>query len=204
VSANAAALGLASSDLGSLRLARDYVDIGGTHHLSWVQYASGIPLFGNGLKANVASDGRLINVLGSPVSGLSAPSTSPGIDASQALATAKTQIEATLIPVEGIDAGDSTHTTTFTGGDTASLVLFQTVSGTRLAWQTTVNAEQDSFVHVIDAQTGRVLYRRSLVNYANPATRRYGSSIRTPPGRPRPARSATSTCRRGCPQDRRP
>jgi extracellular elastinolytic metalloproteinase len=168
VSANAAALGLASSDFGSLRLARDYVDIGGTHHLSWVQYASGIPLFGNGLKANVTSDGRLINVLGSPVSGLSAPSTSPGIDASQALATAKTQIEATLIPVEGIDAGDSTHTTTFTGGDTASLVLFQTVSGTLLAWQTTVNAEQDSFVHVIDAQTGRVLYRRSLVNYANP------------------------------------
>jgi extracellular elastinolytic metalloproteinase len=168
VSANAAALGLTSSDLGSLRLARDYVDVGGTHHLSWVQSASGIPLFGNGLKANVASDGRLINVLGSPVSGLSAPSTSPGIDASQALAAAKTQIEATLIPVEGIDAGDSTHTTTFTGGDTASLVLFQTVNGTRLAWQTTVNAEQDSFVHVIDAQTGRVLYRRSLVNYANP------------------------------------
>ena len=49
VSANATALGLTSSDLGTLRLARDYVDVGGTHHLSWVQYASGIPLFGNGL-----------------------------------------------------------------------------------------------------------------------------------------------------------
>jgi extracellular elastinolytic metalloproteinase len=168
VSANAGALGLSSGDLGTLRLARDYVDIGGTHHLSWVQYASGIPLFGNGLRANVTSDGRLINVLGSPVSALAAPSTSPGIGASQALAAAKTQIEATLIPVEGIDAGDASHTTTFRGGDTASLVLFQTVNGTRLAWQTTVNAEQDSFVHVIDAQTGRVLYRRSLVNYANP------------------------------------
>ena len=61
------------------------------------------------------------------------------------------------------DADDDVH-----GGDTASLVLFQAVGGTRLAWQTMVNADQDSFVHVIDAQTGSVLYRRSLVNYANP------------------------------------
>jgi hypothetical protein len=142
--------------------------------------------------------------LASPVSGLSVPSASPGIDASQALATAKTQLEATLIPVEGIDAGDSAHTTTFTGGDTASLVLFQTVSGTRLAWQTTVNAEQDSFVHVIDAQTNRVLSTGAASSATRiRATLRFGSSIRTPPGRPRPERSGTSTCRRGFRRDRR-
>src|SRR5262245_1374333 len=89
VSGHASAIGLSSADLSSLTLARDYVDIGGTHHLSWVQHANGIPLFGNGLQANVRNDGRLINVVGSPVGSLSAPSTSPGINASQALAAAK-------------------------------------------------------------------------------------------------------------------
>src|SRR5262245_6868320 len=168
VSANAGVFGLDSADLGSLRLVRDYVDIGGTHHLSWVQSASGIPLFGNGFQANVTTDGRLINVAGSPVSALAAPSTSPGLNASQAVAAAKADTETTIVPVEGLESGGPTHETTFTDGATASLVLFQAVGGTRLAWQTTVEADQDSFVHVIDAQTGSVLYRRSLVNYANP------------------------------------
>jgi hypothetical protein len=168
VSANPAAFGLGAGDLASLRLARDYVDVGGTHHLSWVQSASGIPLFGNGLKANVTKDGRLINVLGSPVSALSAPSTSPGINASQAIAAAEADAATTIVPAESIEQGGPTQKTTFVGGNTVSLVLFQTVDGTRLAWQTQVNGEQDSFLHVIDAQTARVLYRRSLVNYANP------------------------------------
>ena len=75
------------------------------------------------------------------------------------------------MPADSLSPGGPTQTTTFTDGATASLVLFQTVGGTRLAWQTTVNAEQDSFVHVIDAQTGRVLYRRSLVDYAEPRPR---------------------------------
>ena len=168
VSANPAAFGLASGDLGSLKLARDYVDIGGTHHLSWEQSSAGIPLFGNGLQANVTKDGRLISVLGSPVRSLSAPSTSPGINAEQAIAAAKVDLEIAIVPADNLSSGDPTQTTTFTDGATASLVLFQTVGGTRLAWQTTISAEQDSFVHVIDAQTARVLYRRSLVNYANP------------------------------------
>jgi len=168
VSANAAVFGLRAEDLSSLELVRDYVDIGGTHHLSWVQRAAGIPLFGNGLRANVTGDGRLINVVGSPVGGLTAPSSSPGLTASQAIAAAKADTETTIVPVEGIDSGDTTHTTVFTGGDSASLVLFESVGGTRLAWRTTVDADQDSFLHVIDAQTGSVLYRRSLVDYANP------------------------------------
>jgi extracellular elastinolytic metalloproteinase len=131
VSGNPAAFGLSAGDLASLTLARDYVDVGGTHHLSWVQSASGIPLFGNGLKANVTKDGRLINVLGSPVSALSAPSTSPGINASQAIAAAEADAATTIIPAESIEEGGPTQKTTFVGGNTASLVLFQAVDGTR-------------------------------------------------------------------------
>jgi len=39
------------------RLRNLYTDISGTRHLSWVQYASEVPVFGNGLKANVAKEG---------------------------------------------------------------------------------------------------------------------------------------------------
>ena len=188
VAAKASAFGLSSADLGSLKLSRDYVDIGGTHHLSWTQSASGIPLFGNGLQANVTKDGRLINVVGSPVGALSAPSTSPGINASQAIAAAKADAQTTIVPADSIEDGGPTQSTTFTDGATASLVLFQSVGGTRLAWQTTVSGDQDSFVHVIDAQTGGVLYRRSLVNYANPG---HASVWEWFPNAPGPANAGT-------------
>jgi extracellular elastinolytic metalloproteinase len=168
VTAKAAAFGLTASDLASLTLARDYVDILGTHHLSWTQSASGIPAFGNGLQANVTKDGRLINVYGSPVASLAAPSTSPGINAAQAIASAKADAEIAIVPEAATTLDGARQSTTFTSGDAASLVLFQTVGGTRLAWQTYVSADQDSFVHVIDAETGHVLYRRSTLNYANP------------------------------------
>jgi len=49
---------------------------------------------------------------------------------------------------------------------TAKLVLFQTLAGTRLAWQTVVMSSP-AYLHVIDAQTGRVLFRKSLTDDAN-------------------------------------
>ncbi|GLZ30992.1 hypothetical protein Lesp02_31810 [Lentzea sp. NBRC 105346] len=64
------AVGLTAADQGNLKLRKDYVDAAGTHHLSFVQQAGGVPLFGNGLKAHVAKDGRLIQLDGSPVRGL--------------------------------------------------------------------------------------------------------------------------------------
>jgi extracellular elastinolytic metalloproteinase len=61
------AFGLTARDLAQLHLTKDYVDILGTHHLVWEQRVGGIPMFDNGLRANVTKDGRLINVLGSPI-----------------------------------------------------------------------------------------------------------------------------------------
>ena len=68
------AFGLSRSDLRTFHLRRDYVDVGGTHHLAWVQRIGGVEVFPNGLEANVTEDGRLINVSGSPAAGLRAPS----------------------------------------------------------------------------------------------------------------------------------
>ena len=73
VRAHRTAFGLRASDLRSFRLRRDSVDISGTHHLSWVQRAGGLSVFGQGLHAAVTADGRLVNVTGGPVRGLRAP-----------------------------------------------------------------------------------------------------------------------------------
>src|SRR5689334_18551032 len=64
---------LSAPDTANFLLARDYVDIAGIHHLSFTEQADGLTLFGNGLKANVTKDGRLINVTGSPLPSLTAP-----------------------------------------------------------------------------------------------------------------------------------
>ncbi|WP_426566319.1 M36 family metallopeptidase [Angustibacter sp. McL0619] len=146
---------LSSTDLANLRLSRDYVDIAGTHHLTWVQTSGGLDLYGNGLKANVAKDGRLISVLGSPVPGLAAPSalSSPSLASSRsAIGSARK------------DLGDSAAAEV---GDSAKQVLFQTPGGTRRAWQVITMGSAKPSVHVLDAETGRILYRASLSSDAN-------------------------------------
>jgi extracellular elastinolytic metalloproteinase len=152
VTNNASALGLTQQTLASLTLTRDYVSIDGTHHLFYVQSINGVPVFGNGLKANVAQDGRLINVLGSPLTDTSAATSSPGISSGEAIAAAKRDAGAVTVPLRS---------------DSASQVFFRTVDGTRLAYETTVGSGTETYQSVVDADSGRVLYRRSLVNYAN-------------------------------------
>src|SRR5438034_3929964 len=149
---NAAALGLTQQTLASLKLVRDYVSIDGTHHLFYVQSIDGVPVFGNGLKANVAKDGRLINVIGSPLASDSTATYSPGISSGEAVAAAKREAGLTTVRLRG---------------DSASRVYFRTVDGTRLAYETTVGNGTEMYTSVIDANSGRLLYRRSLVNYAN-------------------------------------
>src|SRR5256714_6743475 len=82
--------GLDAAGVSGLTLRRDYVDIAGTHHLSYLQSVAGVPVFGNGLQANVAGDGRLINVVGSPVAGLPSASSAPAIPADRARVAAVT------------------------------------------------------------------------------------------------------------------
>ena len=50
----------------------------------------------------------------------------------------------------------------------ASLVYFQGVDGLHLGWNTTIyGTDSTAYQTVVDASSGQVLYRRSLVNYAN-------------------------------------
>jgi len=153
VRAHSAVFRLSARDLAGLRQTRDYVDVAGIHHLSWTQSAGGVPVFGNGLQANVTRDGRLVSVLGAPIAGLTGPAASRRITAAAAIGTARRDLAE-----RSLAAGPA---------DRVTPVLFQTPGGLRQAWQTITMSTHRPALHVIDAGSGRILYRRSLSSDAD-------------------------------------
>ncbi len=155
---------LTGADLAALQLRSRYTDVSGILHLSWTQQVGGVPLFGNGLKGNVTRDGRLISVQGSPVPNLGTLSATPRLTAAGARATAIRNVDGRVTSSSAKRSSGTTRGTVFADGDRASLVAFRTASGTRLAWQTlTTPGAGQMYSHVVDATTGRVVYRRNLV-----------------------------------------
>lgn len=148
-------LGLTRGDLDTLRFRQDYVDPLGLHHLSWTQRAGGATVFGNGLKVAVTRDGRVLDVQGSPVSGLkrsAAAAPSASLSGTAARSKAAKNVQGRL----------QSHTNGY-----AKKVWFLTPDGLRPGWSTYVETTNGSYQHVIDARSGRVLYRHSTVNDAN-------------------------------------
>ncbi len=163
---------LSQADIDGLKLRKDYVDVAGTHHLSYVQSVAGVPVFGNGLKAHVSRDGRLIGVDGSPVANLPTSLAAPKISASQARTAAIGDLFATARSAKATTSSGATKSTTFAGGDRAQLVVFATSAGPRTAWQTiTSPSKSQMYLHVVDAESQRVLFRRSLVQHDNALVR---------------------------------
>jgi len=165
VRANQAVFGLDDSALTGLALRQDYVDVDGSHHLSFVQTVGGIPVFGNGLKANVAKNGQLVSFTGSPLTTLT------GLPGSNAVVSASAARDAAVKDAGGKASAQSAKVlpgprseTHFANGDRASLVWFKTLGGTLLTWQTQVAASKALYSSVVDASSGRVLYRDSLAN----------------------------------------
>ncbi|UQU61901.1 M36 family metallopeptidase [Couchioplanes caeruleus] len=153
--------GLSAAEVAALRLRKDYVDVAGTHHLSFQQLAGGVVVFGNGVRADVAKDGRLIQVTGSPVASTPTDLGAAKLSAAQARdAAARDTGGSSRTTVASARAG-ADRATTFASGDRAKLVAFATPGGVRLAWQTLTLRE--GYLHVLDAATGRVLYRQSLL-----------------------------------------
>jgi extracellular elastinolytic metalloproteinase len=168
VTSHLADLGLTRADLATLHLRQDYVDVGGIHHLSWTQSTKGITVFSNGLKANVTKNGELISIQGSPVSGLglkaAKSSTTPRISASGARADAAADVGGKVVSTT-VSKQSSTFTQ-WANHDQAQLVWFLTRSGLRLGWSTYVQAGDTlNYQHVIDATTGKVLYRHDTTNF---------------------------------------
>ena len=162
VRAHADVFGLDDAALAGLSLRQDYVDIDGTNHLSFVQSVGGVPVFGNGLKAHVTKDGRLVQIDGSPLKALPSTAGTAKLGAAGARAAAVKDVFGTSTATVTKAATGPTRTTTFSDGGNAKLVYFQTAAGPRLAWQTV--AVDEGYVHVVDATTGDVLYRSSTVD----------------------------------------
>ena len=146
VRTNRAAFGLARADLRTLRLRKDYVDIGGTHHLSYVQRAGGLSVFGHGLEAAVTAEGRLVNVTGAPVHGVRV-SGADLLGRTRAIQRARASAGGEAVRIRG---------------DRAEKVLFLTRSGLRISWRTSVWVNDELRLIVIDAATGDSLWDQSM------------------------------------------
>ncbi len=165
VRSHLAAFGLTPSDLRGLTLVRDYVDVLGTHHLIWEQRYRGVPAFDDDLRANVTADGRLINVLGSPVHDLRVPSVTPRTTAQQAIAATYRSVGASApaLALRRVSPGPQ-RAASFRGGDDAGLVLFGTGRGAVLGWRTTSYVSSSAvYVSIVDATSGKLLWRANMV-----------------------------------------
>lgn len=166
VRSNLAAFGLTAADLNGFHLIRDYVDVLGTHHLVWQQRYRGVPAFDNDLRANVTADGRLVNVMGSPVPALSAPSLVPQVSAARAVSATYASVGERPPRLGGVARSSSgpQRAVTYRNGDEARLVLLGTGRGARLAWRTTAFvSSSEVYLSVVDAHDREVLWRANLV-----------------------------------------
>ena len=145
--------GLDSADIAALRLAARYTSPDGVTHLTWYQTDQGIHSYDTFLSVNVAADGSIVNVTGSPVHDLSVPSADPALSRADGAAAAADDIG------NGSDAAAT------------ALVIFAAPAGDRLAWRSTVTAD-DGLMYdvVVDAATGDLLARHSLSSFAGDAS----------------------------------
>jgi len=155
-----AVFNLSHHALASLTLRRAVTDSAGMRNLSYVQKVRGIPVFGNGLRAHVTRAGRLMQVDGAPLSRLPRHVGNPKISAARARQLALRDTFAKVRPASVQKSVGAARNTTFRNRDRATLVLFATTSGVRLGWQ--VVTMSSGYLHVIDARSGTVLYRRNL------------------------------------------
>ena len=162
VRAHSDVFGLSTAQVSSLVLRKSYTDVEGTTHLSYVQQADLVTVFGNGLKAHVTKDGRLLQVDGSPVRDLPSSPAAPKLTATAARDKAVADTFGTSRATVTQSAIAGNRRTDFAGGDQAQLVWFETLAGPRLAWQTVTTTE--GYLHIIDAGSGRTLFRQRLVS----------------------------------------
>jgi extracellular elastinolytic metalloproteinase len=83
VRANLGVLGLTAGDVDSAPAVEALP--GGVRSVEWRQSVDGIPSSDHSLRVNVGANGSVLNVLGAPEHGLDVASTTPGLDAGEAV-----------------------------------------------------------------------------------------------------------------------
>jgi len=171
VRAQDTAFGLDGGDLGALRLTSRYTSPDGVTHVAWTQTDDGIASYDNVLYANVARDGRLLNIGGSAVGGLAVGSTAPALGAGEALTAAKGDVGGSIAAPRATQAPGAERATRFSSGDRAELTIFGDGSSERLAWRLEVTGKHGFLYEVVvDATSGDVLRRSSLTDQVSNAS----------------------------------
>src|SRR4051812_15090987 len=171
--AHATALGLDAQDVAALTVAGRERSSTGLTVVRLGQEVDAIPSFDSALRVAVDHAGRVLSVAGAPRSDLPHDVTpSPALSALEALQRLADQSgtgSAAGVTVTST-ARDAQHTTRFSTGDVARLVLFGAAT-VRLAWHLSYQASGTHWYDaVVDATTGRVLYRANLVKQVANAT----------------------------------
>ena len=169
VRAHEAVFGLDEDDLTGLRLVRDETDAFGVRHLLWAQEAGGIRAVANDLRASVTADGRILNVLGSPIPDLELPAGAAGVSGGEAVAaTFRDAGRSAAVPRALAAPRGTARMTSFAGGHRAALVLVATGRGVRLAWRVTADVDSDEvYASLVDAESGDVLASANKVAEAD-------------------------------------
>jgi len=170
VRAQTPVFGLDDNDLGALRLTSRYTSPDGVTHLVWAQTAHGVASYDSVLLANVAKDGRIVNIGGSAVPDLGVGSARPAIGASAALAAAKRNVRGSLIGPRARRQAGAEQATRFSSGERARLTLFSDGERTRLAWRVEAKGKVGMYEVVVDATSGDVLLRHSLTDFVSNAS----------------------------------
>ena len=167
---NAVSFGLRADDIDALKLQDRYTSWEGTTHLIWVQSAGGVDAYDNKVGANVARDGSVINTWSTAIPDFAGDGT-PAISAGDALGIAARDVDAPgAAPRAGAPTGPD-KATKFSNDATATLTLFGTPGGAKLAWKVGLaGPAPDTYQVVVDAATGTVLARQDKTAYANDAT----------------------------------
>jgi extracellular elastinolytic metalloproteinase len=177
VDANRAAFGLSATDVAELAVARDHALPGtGTHVVSLQQTAGGVESVAGGrLNVAVTSDGRVLSYAGDPARSPGGLAGSFALTPAQALE----KVAGALAP--GVAFSPSTSGTqagydVFARGPFAAVqrvkkAAFLTADGARPAYRVLFTpALDEGFDVVVDAGSGDVLHRRSLVAHASEGT----------------------------------
>ncbi|HEX6026779.1 MAG TPA: M36 family metallopeptidase, partial [Solirubrobacter sp.] len=154
-------LGLTASDLETLE-EPETSTAGGITQVRWRQAVDGIPAADAELRVNLTRDGRVLNVLGSPVPDLD-PDTTPAITAGEAVRAVQDAAGAHRPLPRDRGPSGPTRATSYVDGSDAALALFEG----RLAWRVMLHASsREVYDAFVDAETGRVLRKHNMVKSA--------------------------------------
>jgi subtilase family serine protease len=168
-----ALLGLEPADLATLVKTREYRSAGDPLiHVFFKQSVRGVDVFGAALRVHLGQDGTVVEVSNSTTRTGNVPQ--PRISSADALRAALADIRPELVAAAGIITGPTgaSQLTQFAAGPLktgpeASLVVFPSAGGARLAWKVTIapGGLPQKYDVLIDAVSGELLYRRNRVRY---------------------------------------